>query len=77
MLTESEIAHEFAIMREELAELEYNRWIKQTLTGSLHRPKPYKDLYNDDKAQWRKMADEDLAMFDLYVKRVIAGYVKE
>lgn len=79
MMSEHQIKEEFAKMRDELAELEYHRWLKRSHEGAghtMHRGKEYHHLNDVEKEPWRKMADEDLAIFDAYVKRVLAGHVK-
>lgn len=76
MMSEHQIKEEFAKMREELAELEYHRWMKRSFDGEIRRAYHYCDLDEEGKKAWRAMADEDLAIFDGYVKRVLAGHVK-
>ena len=75
-MTEHEIKTQFAVMRDELAELEYHRWLKRSHANghSMRRGKEYHHLTDVEKEPWRKMADEDLAIFDAYAKRIIAGH---
>lgn len=70
MLNEEEILKSFAVLREQVAELEYNRRAKWTNTVV----RVWSQAGETDREKFLKLADETLMIFENYAKRIIAGH---